>query len=663
MPARTTTDRLLIVAEAPEDRGSLRRMLGRPPTDGAAAFVVETVTTAGEALEVLRAGAFDGVVIDDRPPAIDASRLLADLADLATGPPLLAAIVLGEPDAAGSRVADAFRQGADDYLFRGQYDGAALRRSVRAAIGRARARIDRERDGAGRTQVEVRLRHRLALMETLARATAEGLAMLDPQGRFTLVNPAASAIFGRDEASLLGQSLADLLADLGEGGDGTGPPLAAVIGSDQAQHGVATWPGGSDDGAFLVAFEAVPVVVDGTLTGTVLSLRDATEQGRIDREASRRAAELVDAGRRKDEFLAILAHELRNPLAPILNAMRIIGLRGGNDPAQAPIRAMVERQVRHMTRLIDDLLDMSRVARGTIVLRREPTPLADALDRAVEATRHLFEGRGQKLEVDQPDRPLVLDADPTRLDQILSNLLANAAKYTDPGGRVRLSAALDDGQAVIRVTDNGVGIAPDFLPRVFELFAQADPSLDRSRGGLGIGLTLVRDLVDLHGGAIAAASEGVGRGSEFTVRLPTVAEAEAPPPEGSPVELGPAPAARPLRVLVVDDNVEAAESLAAILGLWGHRADVAHDGASALDLASQRRPEVILLDISLPDTDGYQVARRFRADPRLAEAQILAMTGFAGADDRRRSEVEGLDGHLVKPVDLDHLERLLAAID
>ena len=322
---------------------------------------------------------------------------------------------------------------------------------------------------------------------------------------------------------------------------------------------------------------------------------------------------------------------------------------------------MVEQQVRHMNRLIDDLLDMSRISRGTIQLRKEPTLLGDAIDRAVESIRHQVEARGQTLELEIPSTPLWLDADPTRLDQILSNLLTNAAKYTDPNGRIRLSVAREGSNAAIRFVDSGVGIAADFLPNIFELFAQADRSLDRSQGGLGIGLTLVRDLVERHGGSISARSEGLGMGSEFIVRLPIIAGMAAASAGGDDGEA--AAPARAVRVLVVDDNVHAAQSLAVVLQLWGHEVLVVHDGPTALDAAPIYRPEVVLLDIGLPEMDGYRVAEEIRKLPILADVAILAMTGYAGDEDRRRSERAGFVFHLAKPLDLDALERYLAGFD
>jgi signal transduction histidine kinase len=381
------------------------------------------------------------------------------------------------------------------------------------------------------------------------------------------------------------------------------------------------------------------------------------------------AAREQDANRRKDEFLAMLAHELRNPLAPILHALSILRL-GTDGPAGAQAREIMERQVRHMARLVDDLLDVSRITRGKIELRVQPVELAAVVDRVVESTRPLVEAQSHRLEVTLPPGPVRLLADPVRLEQVLANLVNNAAKYTDPGGRIWLTAAPEDGELVFRVRDTGIGIPPELLPRVFDLFTQADAALDRSRGGLGIGLTLVKNLVRLHGGIVEARSEGPGLGSEFLVRLPLGAEQcpqkypkpETPWPnsEGQPgaadaIE----PAAEARRLLVVDDNEDAAQTLAALLTIAGHQVRVVHDGLAALEAADSYHPEAILLDIGLPGMSGHEVARQLRERTGPERPLLIALTGYGQEEDRRRSLEAGFDCHLVKPVDPPELLRLL----
>ena len=401
----------------------------------------------------------------------------------------------------------------------------------------------------------------------------------------------------------------------------------------------------------------VGVVENGRLVRVWGTQLDITERKRLEEELRRRAEELVAADRRKDQFLAMLAHELRNPLAPIRNAVELMRQVETVDPSFQPAREMVERQVKHLARLVDDLLDVSRITRGSIRLRKEVVDLGTVLQRAVEGIGPLITSRGHKLTVEPPREPVRLEADPTRLEQVISNLLDNAAKYTMPGGHIRLAAAREGGEAVVRVRDTGIGVPHDVLDRVFEPFVQSDGSLARSEGGLGVGLTLVRSLVEMHGGRVEASSPGLGQGSEFVIRLPTRLPAEAALPAAEPAS---PPPVRPLRVLVVEDNVDAAESLANLLRLWNHVVNVVHDGRTALEAARVQQPEVVLLDIGLPGLDGYQVARRLREEVGLDHTLLVAMTGYGQPEDRRRSQEAGIDHHFVKPVEPIVLRNLLA---
>jgi signal transduction histidine kinase len=376
------------------------------------------------------------------------------------------------------------------------------------------------------------------------------------------------------------------------------------------------------------------------------------------REAERA---LQDEGRRKDEFLAMLAHELRNPLAPIRNAIQIIRLAGSQNPAVVQAGEMVERQVQHMTRLVDDLLDVSRVSRGKIELRKEKVALATIIARATENTRPAIDAGNHELILNLPPRPIHLEGDPTRLVQILGNLLTNAAKYTDSGGRIWLTAEREGDQAILRVRDTGIGIRADLLPHVFDLFVQSDRALDRAAGGLGIGLTLVRSLVEMHGGTVVATSEGQGRGSEFIVHLPILPETEA---IAGAEELGGSerriPPVSRRRILIVDDNVDSAVSLAMLLQLQRHEVNVAHDGRAAIEAVRRHQPEIVFLDIGLPALDGYEVARRLRQEHGQDCPVLVALTGYGQVDDRRRSDQAGFNAHMVKPIDLDALQLFLA---
>ena len=434
------------------------------------------------------------------------------------------------------------------------------------------------------------------------------------------------------------------------------PEHAERVGTRYREHVAAgriwedTFPLRGRDGAYRwFLSRAVPIRdAAGAVVRWVGTSTDVTDQ----REAEER---LRDADRRKDEFLATLSHELRNPLAPIRNSLHILRLADADPAQRGHVLGMMERQVEHLVRLVDDLLEVSRISRGKIQLRREPVELGAVLRSAVEASRPLIEQQQQALRVHVPDEPVVLEADAVRLTQVVSNLLNNAAKYSEPGGRIGLGAWRDGDEVVISVRDTGVGIPREMLPRVFDLFAQVDGTRGRAQGGLGIGLMLVRSLVEMHGGRVEARSEGEGRGSEFVVRLPCGADLR----EAREDEAPPADDLRARRVLVVDDNVDAAQSLSVLLELKGHDVRVAHDGVSGLELARAFAPEVILLDIGMPDVDGYEVARRVRREPALGGALLVALTGYGQEEDRRRSRDAGFDGHLVKPLDVGALERLL----
>jgi CheY-like chemotaxis protein len=372
-------------------------------------------------------------------------------------------------------------------------------------------------------------------------------------------------------------------------------------------------------------------------------------------------AALKESDRQKDAFLAMLAHELRNPLAPVLNATQVLRLRATDDPLLNQQRDVIDRQVGQMKRLLDDLLDAARISRGTIQVKAIPLDLRTALETAVEATRPLMTAKRHNLRVTLPDEPLVLDGDPTRLTQVFSNLLNNAAKYTDPGGTVTLIAAREASEAVVRVRDTGVGMTPELLGRAFDLFAQADQSPDRIQGGLGIGLTLVRRLVALHNGSVSAASAGPGKGSEFTVRLP-LQPAGTPAPGPGPVPAAAGKKSGRRRVLVVDDNTDSAESLAVVLGMWDHEVRTAPDGPTALQVARAFRPDVAILDIGLPRMNGYQVARELRKLPGLGRVTLIALTGYGQEDDRKQALEAGFARHLMKPVDPDEIRTVLAEV-
>jgi PAS domain S-box-containing protein len=369
--------------------------------------------------------------------------------------------------------------------------------------------------------------------------------------------------------------------------------------------------------------------------------------------------ELREADRRKDEFLATLGHELRNPLAPIKNSLQFLRLSGENHVNGDHAREIIERQVNHLVRLVDDLLEVSRITRGQIELRKESVELAEIISNAVETSKPLIDAARHRFEISLPSKATIVEADPVRLSQVISNLLNNAAKYTDAGGQIWLDARVEGGEAVVSVRDTGVGIPADMLPKVFDMFTQVDCSPGRAQGGLGIGLTLSRSLVRLHGGNLVARSGGLGHGSEFIVSLP-LAKSEKEPEAIDAGDESTAPQSS-RRILIVDDNADSAESLGLWLRFVGHDVRLVYDGLAAVEAARAFRPQVVVLDIGLPDIDGYQVAKRLRQEPGFDKVLLIALTGYGQDEDRQRCFQAGFDEHLTKPVDPTSLEELLAS--
>jgi two-component system CheB/CheR fusion protein len=370
---------------------------------------------------------------------------------------------------------------------------------------------------------------------------------------------------------------------------------------------------------------------------------------------------LKQANRHKDEFLAMLAHELRNPLSPIRNAVHLLKYAGPDNAMLVGARDMIDRQVTHLVRLVDDLLDISRITRGKIDLRKQPVDARTVVDRAVESVKPLIDARRHDLTVTLPHQPVMVEADATRLAQVVLNLLNNSAKYTEEGGRIWLTLEQNEKDAAIRVRDNGMGIAPELLPRIFDLFTQAERTLDRSQGGLGVGLTLVRRLVEMQGGTVMAHSEGPGHGSEFIVYIPLASHqgASQTSPASSKLSIN---ATRSRRVLVIDDNVDAAKSLSLLLHHLGHEVETAHDGEEALVRAMSFRPAIVFCDIGLPGMDGYEVARRLRTLTETKHAALIALTGYGQDRDRVDAGTAGFQVHLLKPISLESLQDVLGTI-
>lgn len=482
---------------------------------------------------------------------------------------------------------------------------------------------------------------------------------LDLQGRGRTWNEGVERILGFSADEFVGHDVTSRIFTPEAQQDGV-PQRELEQAAATGQANDDRWMRRKDGSLFFAAGITTAVRDDqGELIGYVKVMRDQTQWKQLQSQLQQTVDELARTDRHRSEFIAMLAHELRNPLAPLRHGVHVLPRVIGEAAAVASIVAMMERQVSHMGRLIDDLLDVSRLTRGRIELRRQLIEIGSTIGSAVEAVRAQYEQKGHTLAVTPAAGPIHVDADPTRLTQVIVNLLNNAAKFTPAPGRVWLSTEREGDEVVIRVRDTGVGLELDEQLHIFELFAQIDASIERSQGGLGIGLTLVRRLVELHGGTVAVHSAGRDQGSEFIVRLPTVDEPMPAAPE-PPAAAAAVPARR---VLVVDDNVDAAHSLATWLELGGHEVRMAHDGAKALEMATADQPEVVVLDIGLPVLNGFDVARRLRQQRGdKATPLLVALTGWGQPEDRRRSFEAGFDAHLVKPVEPAALDQLLRTL-
>jgi PAS domain S-box-containing protein len=508
---------------------------------------------------------------------------------------------------------------------------------------------------------------------TLA-SIGDAVIATDTGGRVTFLNAVAQALTGWKEEEALGAPLETVFKIVNEESrrSAANPAVRAL------QEGTVV---GLANHTLLLSRHGTELPIDdsaspiqssnGHVAGVVLVFRDVTERRRAEAEreqqtvfAEQRAESLADADRRKNEFLAMLAHELRNPLAPIRNALHLVQMQAqeNNGELREPL-AIIERQVEALVRLVDDLLDVSRITRGKIKLQMEPVDVGAIVTRAIESSRPLIDARRHKLDVSLPNDRLVVKADVTRMAQVALNLLNNAAKYTPEGGHIWLTVERAGGDVTLRVRDNGMGIPADMLPKVFDLFTQSERTLDRAEGGLGIGLTLVRRLTEMHDGSAAAFSDGPGLGSEFVVRLPLLPDSTriAAPAKG-PAAAGRGKSRLTRRVLVVDDNRDAADSLAMLLRLVGHDVRTVHDGRQALAVVESYRPDLVLLDIGLPGMDGNAVARQIRSQPELAGTVLVALTGYGSEEDRRASQAAGFNHHMVKPADFVALQTLLDSL-
>jgi two-component system, chemotaxis family, CheB/CheR fusion protein len=504
----------------------------------------------------------------------------------------------------------------------------------------------------------------LALLAAIVASSDDAIVSKTLDGQIQSWNAGATRIFGYLADEVIGKPITIIIPP--EFHEEERQILARVRSGDRIDH-FDTVRLTKDGRRIAISLTVSPIRdLHGTIVGASKVARDISERKAAEqalRESAQRlrASEeaLRDADRRKDEFLALLAHELRNPLAPIRYALAMNRKEGRTAEQQRRAEEIIERQVTHMSRLLDDLLDVSRITRGSLELKKTPTELTLIIGSAIETARPILDSKHHAFLLDLPAEAIRLEADPVRLAQVFSNLLINAAKYTDPGGQIQLRATQQEGELMVAIRDNGMGISPDMMPRLFMLFSQAQSALGRAEGGLGVGLSLVRGLIGLHGGSVKAHSEGPGRGSEFIVRIPVGAPLKTPEVEATTDV--PVPGAG-LKILVVDDSRDAADTCAMLLELSGHHVQTAYTGQRALELAETFRPHVLLLDIGLPDFDGYQLAKKIRTSSWGRGTVLVAVTGWGQEQDRRRAFEAGFDHHLTKPIAADTVESLLQSL-
>jgi two-component system, chemotaxis family, CheB/CheR fusion protein len=497
-----------------------------------------------------------------------------------------------------------------------------------------------------------------SLMAAIVESSDDAIVSKTLDGRILSWNTGAQRLFGYTPAEAIGSSITMIIPP--ERHDEEVDVLARLRRGERIDH-YETVRVAKDGGRIDISLTISPVRDrTGRIVAASKVARDITPRKRAEATLVALNAQLREGDRRKDEFLAVLAHELRNPLAPISNALQILRLSNELSPAGECARGIMERQVNYLVRLVDDLLEVSRITRGKVELRRELVELVAVIGSAIETSRPLIEEAGHQLAIAVSTESIVLEADPVRLAQAVTNLLNNAAKYTNPGGQIWLAVRRENDEAMISVRDNGVGISADMLPKVFKMFAQVDGTLNRAQGGLGIGLTLAKNVVELHGGRIEATSGGAGKGSEFIIHLPVAKE----PRLGVTVnETRCGPLALPRRrILVVDDQRAAVYTLATLLESMGQQVCTAFDAAHALEHARSQRPDLVISDIGMPNIDGYEFARHLRKVPGMERVTLVALTGYGQDSDRQRAKEAGFDDHLVKPVSVDSLRKLLTSL-
>jgi len=528
-------------------------------------------------------------------------------------------------------------------------------RPLKNELGEVAGAVNCFYDITERKHIEEALRESEIRYRRLFESAKDGILILDISTlRITDANPFMTKLLDYSHDEFLGKELWEIGFFRDKG-------ASQAVYRDLQQHGYVRYehlPLETRDGKTAEVEFVSNVYQVGQQFVAQCNIRDISERGRIERVLQQQASALADLHRRKDEFLAMLSHELRSPLAPIANAVHMLRLQTHEEPLQQQARSIIERQLAQLTRLVDDLMEVSRITTGKVQLRLDRVAMNEIVERAVDTVRPLIDQHGHDLTVSLSPQPVWLHADAARLEQVIVNLLTNAAKYTDRGGHLWLGAEQEGDECVLRVRDTGVGIAPELLPGIFDLFTQGERSLARSHGGLGIGLALVQRLVEMHQGRVEVLSV-LGHGSEFIVHLPMMPS----PAQQPPVRVGTAQqTTRSLRVLAVDDNIDTIESLAMLVKLQGHDVRTSRDGSTTLQAALEYRPEVILLDIGLPGLNGYQVARQLRRQAPLQGVVLIALTGYGQEADRQRSREAGFDHHLVKPVDFSKLQTIFEIV-
>jgi PAS domain S-box-containing protein len=611
--------RILLV----EDEEAMRKVVAELLSDE---FDVETAADGEQALVAVLRARPDLIITDIVMPLLDGVELVRMLRETPSTSNIPVLLTSGRaPDEL--RI-EGFEVGADSYLAK-PYSGRELRARIRNML-----QSHKRRDEAARLlALEQVAAERAALLESIT----DSFYALDDQDRITYANQRAQDFFGRARADLLGQSIWDVMPAIDNGG------LRDAFARARLERCAVALEVATRQDTWLEV-HAFPGA-----SGLAVNFRDIT-----DRKVSERR--MKEAERRKDEFVATLAHELRNPLAPIRNGIHLLktGIAG---KAGTRVLEMMDRQMNHMVRLLDDLLDLSRITRGRMELRRETVRMRDVLAAAIESTHTLIESRNHQLIVQMDEDDAQVFGDPTRLSQIFANLISNAAKYTEPGGRIGITLKREQGDCVVSVADNGIGIPPQALGQLFEMFSQVRLQQQHAEAGLGIGLSVVKTLVQMHGGTVSAFSDGPGSGSTFVVRLPMAARTEKAAETAPPLA---AEAAHAERILVVDDNRDAAQSMAYLLQAEGHVVKTAFGGEEAVTQAAEFRPDLIFMDLGMPGVDGYEATRRIRARSGDRQLRIIALTGWGQAADRQRASEAGMDGHLVKPADPRVLRELIS---